>query len=127
MTKVIGINCHKWLRIIGIILWSGATIGLGVGEYFGYDHLINGDPNSCHEDIKSWQNLCIQNSKDPIGITLVSIVNIGNITGMWLVINNKYKFVEIKCLSKEQKLDNFVSNKIVTNEEYFKSKESKHE
>ena len=48
MTYVQYINCHKWKNIICITLWVGATIGLGVALYFGYDQAVNGYHPYCY-------------------------------------------------------------------------------
>jgi len=104
MTKVIGINCHKWLRIISITLWSGFTIGIGYSVYYSYDHTINGDVDHCKAQIdvsNGWYGVCLTQTKwDPTILYLIIAVNVGNVFSMWLVINHKYKFVELKCTTK---------------------------
>ena len=102
MTKVIGINCHKWLKIIGIVLWSGATIGLGIGEYVAYIYAFVGVAYFPDDVCKMKEYMNDSNCskmEDQRWLVLSSIVNIGNIIGMWLVINDKYKFFELKCTS----------------------------
>ena len=104
MTYVQYINCDKWKKVIGISLWVGASIGLGFSEYICYEYYQNGyDPGYCTIAFSttSEQNTCIKDhAGNPTGLILVSIVNVVNYIGIWYVMNNHYRWMEIRCGKK---------------------------
>ena len=104
MTKTIQINCDKWKKIIGIVLWSGASIGLGIALYIGYDQAFNGYHPDCDKRLPdNWYKSCLQQAyKDPFVLEISSVANIGNYIGIWIVTNKHYKWFEVKCATNSE-------------------------
>lgn len=126
MTRVISIDCHKWINIIKISLWSLSTIGLGFGLYVGYDHTFNGySPYFSADECKKVGPYYCYTEKDPNIFYIMLIVNTCNIISMWVIINWKFRLIELKCISKTTFVEDYYSNsdKIVSNKEYFETKE----
>lgn len=99
MTKTIELNCKRIWKITGISLWSLATVGLVIGLYFGYNNAFIGVANEgCGQLPSGWKEMCLNNKIKDNSLLIGTLVgNIGNIIGIWLVINYKYKFIELKC------------------------------
>lgn len=141
MTKVIGINCHKWLRVIGIVLWSGATLGLSFGIYYGYNGMVNpmqvppipdiGLPLDAFDGQLNAHNSAVETNQSNIGLFWLTLfASVFNFIGIWWTVNNHYKFVELKCTSNNSFVEYSSSDKIISNDEYFKQQnpnEVKHE
>lgn len=133
MTKTIKINCHAWWIRIGISLWVLTTVGLGYSIYYDYVLVYPHDTAQILEHCKNlpsgWKEDCIIKNlapQDPSGLYLSLLLNACNFVGMWIVINNKYKFIEIKCFDKQSVMtnDSNNTNRLMSNNEYFKQKES---
>lgn len=100
MTKVLAVNCDKWSLIIKLTLWGLFTIGLASALPVSYNNMFVGqeyDPSNCtHYDASHYSWGCII-VKDLITFWIVLGSNVGNIIGIWAVINYKKRFIEIKC------------------------------
>lgn len=112
MTHVQYINCDKWKRIIGLTLWGFATGGIifcAIDEYTTYftsfrvvisDYDIH---ETCYHDyLRDGWRMCHQDQETdwdvmPIAVILSSILFVGNCIGIWIYVNHKYKFIELKC------------------------------
>lgn len=101
MTRIQYIDCSKWQKVLGIILWCGATIGLGVAIYGLVTYTYIEENESCYKKSAELIN-CV--SDDGILVIVMWIVSLlangGNIFGIYYVVNNHYKFIEFRCGKK---------------------------
>lgn len=109
MTREWIIDCKKWQKIIVITLWIGACIGLGGMTYLAIDQYgttKNGlyiDHEVCtpDKDVPTWHDC----HNDPLPdynteillLLLVGSLNFVNYFAMWYVLNNKYKWLRVRC------------------------------
>lgn len=108
MTYTQYVNCDKWKKVIGITLWVGACIGLGVllngaihiygtqqyGLYVCGSHFVVGNGTgwgsiveSCGADYQT----------ETFILVAISAMNIANYFMIWRTLNNHYRWLEIKC------------------------------
>lgn len=110
MTVVWRINCSKWKTILGIVLWSGATIGLALVMLNVSTHISMNDQLTCFYDkdknIRDGNNVHCYNDG---GIMfaflwlLVLLGNGGNALAIWYVINRHFNLLKVECTKNEKK------------------------
>ena len=103
MTRIITINCSKWKKVIGLTLWSGATIGLGVGLYCMINWFLIHGFGACNlSGVKNW----CDSSLAVVMIILLAFAltsNFFNTLAIWMTINDHWKILEVKCNDGDQK------------------------
>ena len=110
MTYVQYINCDKWRTIIGITLWTGATLGLLFGVYFGTIYIQNPlpvptippvdgpeTPSQFRAIIDAHDKASGENGLGQLLFVFSLVGTIINTIVIWLVVNDHYKFIEIRC------------------------------
>lgn len=111
MTRIQYIDCKKWERIIGITLWSLATIGLFYGLYALVSYSLT--QSAFRTCIEYYSNGITVNTTCQVysGIDVFAVIfayalallgNVGNVCSIWYVLNSHYRWLEIKCGSKPE-------------------------
>lgn len=112
MTYVQYINCDKWKKVIGITLWIGASLGLGVlldgaiqlygTEKYGlYDCHEVFNAESKDAPYGSVNEQCTPEYGVEIAcIVAASAINIANYFMIWRTLNQHYQWLKIICGEK---------------------------
>lgn len=110
MTRIQYIDCSKWKKVIGIILWIGATFGVGFGAYFMYENSFYLPNSSCFKfkQFDSSNNSYYDNtacSGDSGALlaflwTLILLANGGNAFMIYHTLNEHYRWIEFRCGKK---------------------------
>jgi hypothetical protein len=100
MTKVLEINCDHAILVIKLTLWVLASIAVSYITIAGYGLMINGydyKTSTCDNDPSNMFCKTIHHS--PIADVFILGIILDIIDGVffWLVINHKYKIVELRC------------------------------
>jgi len=130
MTRTWNINCDKWKKVIGITLWSGITLGLLYFLSFVCISISNDEFEKTECGMYSF-NTDSYNCHKAVDYNLIGIVlgmaiafNSGNIFMIWRTLNNHYHWLEVKCVSKDSSESGYSPREIISNNDYFKQKES---
>ena len=113
--KVIELDCDKWWKVIGICLWSAASFGIYIGEYnmvqwslqdkysvclgeqsFTYTYDKDGAVTGSNLVCNHWQ---IWSPLDILGMVIGTGAALFNSIGIWMVINNHFRLIQVKCRS----------------------------
>lgn len=111
MTHVHYIDCSKWKKVIGIVLWIGATIGLGFGIYYMNSFSYVEDDETCFKMSENNQGGSVISCSGDEGKTfylvwsLLIVANGLNSFVIWHCLNNHYKWLEIRCGKKPKNED----------------------
>ena len=100
MTKVVEVNCDKVWLVVKISLWILASIAISYITWQGYNFAVNGfDYKSSMCDIDSKNSFCFTIHHSPIYEILMIglLLDLIDSVFFWLVINNKYKIIELRC------------------------------
>lgn len=116
MVKDVYIDCEKWQKVIGIILWSATTFGLAWGEYCIVSYIQTDKFDACilsyseltrDENGRVVSTTCADPSAwrvfDPaaiVGLIFGSAANFFNTLFIWRVINSHYGLVRFHCGKK---------------------------
>ena len=111
MTYVQYINCDRWKKVIGISLWIGTTIGLGIGLIIGYEGSVNPliiplKPNIYNSTQTTQDYTDALNSyykakntnENNAGLFILCLAgNLVNYPFILYALNKHYQWIEIKC------------------------------
>lgn len=111
MTHVQYIDCDKWKHVLGIVLWIGISVALGFFLYWaiGLYGTQEYGMSKCHDEfighILEMTSVCVPDYAGEIFfITLSSVLNFMNYFVIWKVLNNHYRWLEIRCGKKPDKV-----------------------